>query len=305
MDVQKNNNSRLRESRPIDKTVDESFFWWKSKYTFIKKTEIKTWQAVTIVAFAAGVFAAIIWTSQFGLHMGVKADNPEATIALSTTKTTAVSGEEVPVEIRMNTDSSDIVVARIVMRYDKRLLSINNADIDLTGSLFNTGNTCIFPNDYENSDLRGKPCQMINNDAVNGIFSLTLAMPSSKAVENPGTKINASDGLVATVNFHAVTNISNTLNSMGIQFASVGNYNDSDLIVDDNVGSDVLFSVAQRSTVTYGDLNSDRIINGADLSILRANYGNNSPINVANIKSSGTVGGADLSILRSNFGKSY
>lgn len=305
MERHKNVSQTPRKDRPIDKATDKSFSWWKGKYTFIKKKEIKTWQAVALVAFAAGTAATMIWTSQYGWHLSSKAATP-ATLGLSTTKTSAAtSGETIPVAVKLNTGGGDVVVVKSIIRYNKSLVNVAVSDVDLTGSVFNSGNTCVFPSDYTDTALRGKPCQIIKNDATNGILSITLAMPSHSATTNPGTQINTADGLVATVNFHAIAAVPDSLKAMGIQFVSSGNYFDSDVIADDGAGTDTLSSVTQRSTVMYGDLNGDGKINGADLSILRANYGNTDATNVANIKMSGAVNGSDLSVIRTNYGKTY
>lgn len=50
-----------KNQRPIDITAQETLSWWNKSFVFIKKTEIKTWQAIFITAFATGVASALVW----------------------------------------------------------------------------------------------------------------------------------------------------------------------------------------------------------------------------------------------------
>ena len=230
------------------------------------------------------------------------------TLSLSTAKSSAVSGETIPVDIKLDTGANDVVVVRAIIRYNKNLVSVSTSDVVLTGSVFETGNTCLFPNDYSDVSLRNKPCQIISNNTTNGILSITLAMPSKNAPTNPGAQINTNtpSGLhVATVNFHAVASVPSSLNAMGLQFAGTGNYNDMDIIADDGSGTDLATVPAQRSTLVYGDLNSDRTVNGGDFSLLHNNYNNATPGNVADINCDNVVNGGDFSIMHSYYGNSY
>lgn len=42
--------------------------WWDKSFVFIKKTQIKTWQAVFIIAFLAGSAATLVWTVSNNYH---------------------------------------------------------------------------------------------------------------------------------------------------------------------------------------------------------------------------------------------
>jgi len=41
--------------------VEESQSWLKRKYVFIEKKKVKTWKAIFIIAFVAGMASAFIW----------------------------------------------------------------------------------------------------------------------------------------------------------------------------------------------------------------------------------------------------
>jgi hypothetical protein len=51
-----------KSQRPIDEAAQETLSWWDKSFVFIKKTQVKTWQAVFITAFVAGAAATLVWT---------------------------------------------------------------------------------------------------------------------------------------------------------------------------------------------------------------------------------------------------
>lgn len=254
-----------------------------------------------------------------------------ATLSLMTTKTSAVNTDVIPVNIKMNTSSANMVVTRAIIRYNTNAVSVENSDVSLAGSIFSTSNTCTFPNDFSTNSvyvndtalnlvlnaaarlaLQGQPCQIISNDATNGILSITLAMPSSTAATAPGAPINGENLQVALVNFHAKTTIPATLTQKTIALAyispigAVANSTDSDVIADDQVGTDALVSVGQISSAMFGDLNMDGIIDISDFSILKANFDNAVCGNRADIMGTDcTVDISDFSQLKSNFDHIY
>jgi parallel beta-helix repeat protein len=63
-----------------------------------------------------------------------------------------------------------------------------------------------------------------------------------------------------------------------------------------------IFASSTQSSVTYGDLNNDGVVNNADLTILLTNYGSSTAS--ADINGDGTVNVYDLSILLSHYGTS-
>lgn len=275
----------------------------------IRKKSKKSLRALVFLLSSLAFTATVLFTSS-------KAN--AATLSLTTTKNSAVNGEAVPVNIKLDTSSSDIVVTRAIIRYNKSLFSVATSDVDLTGSVFNSGNTCVFPSDYSDTSLRDKPCQIITNDTTNGILSITLATPSHVASTNPGAQINGADLQVALVNFHALGTVSTTLSqkTIALQYISpiggVPNGADSDVILDEPTavppagGTDVLASVGQISSAMYGDLNMDGIIDISDFSILKANFDNITCNNVADIIGNDcSVDITDFSQLKANFDHTY
>ncbi len=60
--------SNQKEQRPIDEAVKESYSWLGKSYVFIKKTKIKTWQSIFVLAFLTGVSVALTWSMSSGVH---------------------------------------------------------------------------------------------------------------------------------------------------------------------------------------------------------------------------------------------
>jgi hypothetical protein len=63
----------LEKNRPIDQAAKESYSWLGNKYAFIKKTEIKTWKAIFIIAFVSGAISAVIWTVSLDIQSSSEA----------------------------------------------------------------------------------------------------------------------------------------------------------------------------------------------------------------------------------------
>jgi hypothetical protein len=70
--------------RPIDIAAKESYSWWTKSFMFIKKTEIKTWQGIFIIAFVTGALAAMVWAVSNDYSTASRASY-DATVANSLT----------------------------------------------------------------------------------------------------------------------------------------------------------------------------------------------------------------------------
>lgn len=57
-----------KEMREADQLVGEVQSWWGRSFVFIRKTKIRTWKGVAILAFVAGVAAAIVWLVSFNVQ---------------------------------------------------------------------------------------------------------------------------------------------------------------------------------------------------------------------------------------------
>ncbi|MFA4817204.1 MAG: hypothetical protein WC608_00580 [Parcubacteria group bacterium] len=65
---QKDNKlSEYSEMRPVDELAQKTYSWWGKAFVFIKKTKIKTWQGVFLLAFITGIIIAFIWTASLNI----------------------------------------------------------------------------------------------------------------------------------------------------------------------------------------------------------------------------------------------
>jgi len=222
-----NNN---KEKREIDKTANEVYSFWKKSFVFVKKTKIKTLKSILILAFLAGVSSTLILTVSTDIHITSKAAGETASLILSPSSLDVSTDDNFNLNLQINTDSADVVVARAIVNYDTDNFSLESYDISST----------VFANNACTSE--GKTaCEIIDNNTANGTISITLAKPT------PG--VNTSSGLFATLTFKA---LQETTDSITIDFIGAGDYTDSDIILDDGNGTDTLNSVV-NSTITITD----------------------------------------------------
>lgn len=211
--------------RQIDRDAGNSFLWLKKNYVAIQKRHVKTWHAITVISFATGLVVAAIWASRAGLEMGSKASVQTATLFFSSPAVTVMQGDTFPINVLLNTGSNNVVVAKADIFY-------NSANFELIGnpdtnaSAFAAGNTCTYNN---------KACEIVSVDKNAGKISITLAKPT------PG--VNADSGIMATLFFKALNVVSTNTEDIKLNFAGSGNYTDSDVIVDDGNGTDILATV--------------------------------------------------------------
>lgn len=115
--------------------------------------------------------------------------------------------------IYINTNGQNVVVAAAYLNYDKTHFEAVN--IDTAGSVFTIEAEKVI-------------------DANNGIIKITLGKPT------PG--VNVSNGLVAKINFKALSAVSPTADNFTFQFTA-GAANESNVIKDDGLGTDILSGV--------------------------------------------------------------
>lgn len=61
---------QLNKNRKIDADARDIKNFWERSFVFIKKTHVRTWKGVFIIAFIAGVAAALIWS--ISIHIEVR-----------------------------------------------------------------------------------------------------------------------------------------------------------------------------------------------------------------------------------------
>ncbi len=224
----------MKNRRPIDEIAENTYSHLGKAFVLIKKTRVKTWQGVFIIALAAGIAITAIAMVSMDVQVKSKASGETATLALSPANITTANGGTFSVNIMLDTKGSSVVVTRSVITYDQTALQLQN--FDLSSSVFKSSLDCGVSNKTDGT------CNIVVNDAANGKLDLTVFVQSSAS-------INTASGLVATLNFKALSN--NTRKNIDLAFISAGNYADSDVILSGDSGTDILSSVT-GSAVAIG-----------------------------------------------------
>lgn len=211
--------------RPIDDVSAETYSWWKKNYVLIKKARVRTWQGVFLLAFIIGAAVALIWTISTNIHQFLKAEGETATMRLSTVESVVVN-ETFAVHITVDAGANHIVAARAMVNYDANDLELTDCST-VDSAFYDSAESCLATSANE--------FRIVNNETP-GVFDITVAKPT------PGVTDNGR--MVATLTFKAkrVTSQSN----ISLAFSDVAgedNYTDSDVILDDRKGTDILISV--------------------------------------------------------------
>ena len=228
----KNKNSKKEE---IGALAKNTWFSWKDNVVLVSKTKIRTWKAIFIVAFATGTVAAIIFAISLNIQSRSGAGNgADLTISMDDDEgivTLENGSDEVNIDILLNSYDNNVVTVRAEVNYDPEHFEFQSWDT--SNSVFAVNNNCVYNN---------KPCEIVNNNPANGKISITLAKPS------PG--VNVSSGLIAALKFKALKAINPSSPNFTLSYSS-GSYEDSDVIVDDGAGTDILNSVTNATISVY------------------------------------------------------
>lgn len=216
--------------REIDKLAQEVHSWWGKTFIFIKKTRVKTWQGVFILAFVSGIAAALIWSVSLDVQQNSNAAAGKAVLKLSPDNYVALVGETFDLDINLDTGGNNAVVSKVTLVYNP--LDFELQKWDTSQSVFYQNNPCASP---------GSSCEIVYNDKTAGKITLILMKPT------PGIK--TASGLVARLTFKALREASTGDQNFRLQFVAEGDYTDSDVILDDGKGTDILGSVT-NSAVT-------------------------------------------------------
>lgn len=224
-------NKRPRKKREIDVLTRDVEDFWDKTFVFIQKTRIKTWKGVFIIAFVAGALAAVIWTVSVNIQTSSKAAGEAATLSLTADNNSVGIGETFNVDINLQDNRSDygVVAVKAIVNYDTAYMELQSVDVD----------SYSFGGDANSNSCQynGKACQIVD-DTVAGQLEVTVAKP------HPGVQ-NSDSIQVARIIFKAIKATANT--SPSLKYTAAGNYDDSDVILDDGLGTDILSEVVPLS----------------------------------------------------------
>lgn len=228
----KDQNNNMRE---IDKLAEDVDSWWSNTFVFIKKTRVKTWQGVFILAFIAGAAAAVIWSVSLNVYQDSSAAVGKATLKISPDNYVALVGEIFDADVILDTNNNSVVVSKIILTYNPQDFELQGWD--MSKSVFSKNNLCISGN---------KSCELIFEDKDAGKITLILPIPK------PGVK--TASGKVVSLSFKSLREVTTGDSNFKLLFVSEGNYSDSDVIIDDGKGTDVLGSVVNSSITALNSL---------------------------------------------------
>lgn len=214
-------NDSLREADLITHDIDN---FLDKTFVFIRKTRVKTWQGVFILAFVAGIAVATVMTVSFNIQTNSEAaEGSELSLYTANTAVTLESGSDtVNMDVLLDSHENNVVAVKAIVKYDPDNFELQN--VDTAQSVFADDNTCVY---------NGDPCQIVTRDDTNGEIVITLAKPS------PG--VNVDSGVIAQLTFKALSIVNPSSNNFTIDYTAES-YADSDVIVDDGNGTDILSS---------------------------------------------------------------
>lgn len=222
-----------QEQRKIDELVREVYPWWIKTFAFIKKTKVKTWQGVFILAFISGSVVALIWSVSVNIQTSSVAIGETAALKIEPGNITVNKGDIFSANITLNTNGSNVVAVKAAINYDPQDFELQSWDT--SQSVFAGSNSCTF---------NSKPCEIVTTDAQNGKATFVLAKPT------PGvTTTSAASGIIARLTFKNLREITPSGHNLKLEFIALKNISDSDVILDDKNGTDILASVSS-GTVT-------------------------------------------------------
>jgi len=224
-----------KAKRPIDRDVQKAYSWWKRTFITIRKSKARAWKTGLLFSFVLGVVIATVWTVSLKIQTLSNAANETSKLFLDPSNTSVAVGESFDLDVVINTNNNNIVVARAVINYNPANFELVEWNTD--DSAFVAGNTCVYNN---------KPCEIVKTSS--GMIDIVVAKPS------PGVKTDS--GKIATLTFKVIATNALT-DSIDLNFSGIrgSDYADSDMILDgagDNgAGTDILAETT-NATITVG-----------------------------------------------------
>ncbi|MFA4817209.1 MAG: cohesin domain-containing protein [Parcubacteria group bacterium] len=230
---------RKQAARPIDQLFAKTYFGLGKSWVFIKKTRIRTWQGIFVMALAAGIAVSTVFISvmdyydsihaaagEAKLSLRVDGDTDQAPGVLAVQKNGAFS-----VDVILDALENEVVAVKADLHFDAskfRLDSCSTAD-----SPFGVNADC--------TTSSANPFQIVVDNRNSGEIIITQA--------KTGHGVQNASGHIATLNFTALQTVAPSAANITLLYNGVGQYNDSDAIVYGNDGADILNEVG-NATIT-------------------------------------------------------
>jgi chitodextrinase len=197
------------ENQEQPNSIDEISPWSNLKPDTKKKKLI----AATIIVVA--LF--------FSWYFVSKTSGEIAELSLATTAsiTTVTAGQNFDIDVNLDTKNNNVIGIKAVITYNPAEFTLQN--INTNDSIFALNNTCVYANRF---------CEIVSLDPSNGKVVITAAKPT------PG--VNSASGHIARLTFRALKAFTPSASNIKIDYSNFGDYNDSDVIFDDEFGTDIL-----------------------------------------------------------------
>ena len=163
------------------------------------------------------VFVMVLTIVPLKGNAGLEGSTSQATLALSPVSGSYEVGDSFSVDIRVDTNGQDVVVVAAYLDYNNNHFRADSID---------TGDS-VFTTEAEKSI-----------ESSSGQIKITVGKPT------PG--VNSSSAKVATVNFTAISEVTAGSDNISFDFSS-GATNESNVILDDGQGTDILSGVYNSS----------------------------------------------------------
>lgn len=194
-----------------------------TKEFLLKKVSTKKGLIVLLIALFLGSVFVIQETKEGGflkLITGFIGTQEKAILSLSPASGSYTVGDNFSVNVLVNTKGQNVVVVGAYLNYNPKQLEVVN---------INTDNS-VFGTNYK----------IVN---YNGSASYTPAGKIEIIEAKPSPGVNTNSGLVATINFKALTEISPIQDNLTFDFTAAYAAGDSEIILDDGQGTDILSGV--------------------------------------------------------------
>jgi len=183
------------------------------------KNSLKTPTGIAVLIALIFVLGVLFWKIDGIKEMltSLVGTEEKAVLFLTSNKANCKAGENVNIDLKLNSNNQDIVALDVIVNYNPDYFALKSADT--SNSVFGNNNQCVYQDNF---------CQLIDFSNP-GEIEIVQAKPS------PG--VNTSDGLVAQLQFRCLKEMSFSEDNFTIDL------DNSNVILDSENGEGVLSGV--------------------------------------------------------------
>lgn len=201
----------IGSAREVDKMTQEVHSFWGKTFVFIRRTRVRTWKMVFVVAFISGAAAALIWTVSIKIQTSSDAAGNMANVKLRSDDTIVKKGDIFNVDIILDTNENYAVYSKVTVNYNPEDFKLEIWDTD--DSIFSSDKSCAYDDN---------PCETVEKDEARGKITISLA--------NPKRPIKTSSGKVFNLVFRTLRETSGEAPNIILGPVSLKGYDKSGVI---------------------------------------------------------------------------